>query len=76
MITIEYLRERFFARERTEEVPVAVGDDVVVTSGDHEGKLGAAISLETLGPALAVLIEFSDASDVIVAVDSIRRIEP
>ncbi len=73
MRTLEQLREDFYAGLRSQKVPLVVNDAVEVIAGCHKGKAACVISLEGSVRNMRALVEFSDGSDAIIAVDELRR---
>jgi transcription antitermination factor NusG len=58
--------EAFFAGTRSAEVPFVVNDAVRVSSGPHEGRSGAVISIESTRPTMRLLIETGDGAEIVV----------
>lgn len=66
-------REAFYEAERTDDLPLAVNDNVIVISGKRRGFSAAVISLEEPPPDPSYLIEFSDGSSAVVALSNMRK---
>jgi ribosomal protein L24 len=47
-------------------VPFVVNDAVRVSSGAHEGKAGAVISIESTSPTMRLLVELGDGAEIVV----------
>jgi transcription antitermination factor NusG len=49
--------ERFYRGERNSAVRFTVNDSVRITSGEHEGRTGAVISIVAMEPQVTLLVE-------------------
>lgn len=62
----------FYAGHRTQEVPFAINDAVVIVAGPNAGRRGAVISIEAMSPTVTILVETGEGEDVLVPVSSLR----
>lgn len=63
--------EAFFAGARSATVPFVVNDAVRVSSGPHEGRSGAVISIESTTPTMRTLVETGDGEEIVVDVSTL-----
>jgi hypothetical protein len=55
--------KRFYAGQRDESVPLCMNDPVDVIAGGHQGRVGAVISIESVGDDPEFLVEFGDTGE-------------
>ena len=73
---IDCIRENFYAGVRGPEFPLCANDCVEVISGEHAGRRGALISLESVGDDPTYLVEFGDTgADTLLVASLLRVIE-
>ena len=75
MIPVE-LQDAFYAGRRGDVVKFVINDSVEVTSGEHEGCVGAIISVEEVEPAVVYLVERGDnGSSIFVPQSCLKLLE-
>jgi hypothetical protein len=66
-------RKAFYEGKRTESLPLAVTDVVIVKCGKKVGATAAAISLESLPPNPKYLVEYDDGSSEVVFLKDLEK---
>jgi len=75
MIPVE-LQDAFYTGRRGDVVKFVINDSVEVTSGEHEGCVGAIISVEEVEPAVVYLVERTDnGSSIFVPQSCLKLLE-
>ncbi len=69
----EATRDAFYEGRRTEALPLAVNDVVIVKEGRKNGAIAWVISIEAADPTPKYLMEYEDGSDAIVALAHLQR---
>jgi hypothetical protein len=72
----ESVRDAFYAGRRGPRLPLCINDSVEVVSGEHAGRGGAVISIESGGNDPTYLVEFGDTgADALLVASVLRLIE-
>ena len=67
--------EAFFSGVRTRELPFCVNDSVEILLGPYVGQVGAVLSIESIHPEVALLVELGTGKDVVLLANTLRRRE-
>jgi len=65
----------FYSGQRSDQVPFALNDDVLILEGPHSGSTGAVISIASAHPVVSLVIECGGTGDdVILPADAVRLV--
>ena len=67
--------EAFYSGQRGDLVQFCINESVEILDGPYEGLVGAVISIESIAPAVMLLVELGSGAHVIVSQDSLRLVE-
>ena len=67
------IRDAFYAGARSSTLPFCVNDPVQVVGGEHSGRKGSVISVESIGSDPQFLVELRDVGQDVVLPSSVLR---
>lgn len=67
------IRVAFYAGARSSTLPYCVNDTVQVVVGEHSGRKGSVISVESIGSDPQYLVELGDVGEDVVLPSSVLR---